>query len=182
MSIETDVLVVKKKFKSTDSIQCILPIHCFSSWNQFWVCSSCLRLKQLPPRCSSARVTAVCESETLTSTMFFSLWSQLCDSFCLSCLWSQLWVCESFSVMLTTVCVEKVETKCVSLKHLPQRCCSACGANCESALLLMLCWQPSASKRWKQKIHLLFLYWWFQQCGKLWCTKPSAVRVLSWDN
>ena len=150
MSIETDVLVVKKKFKSTDSIQCILPIHCFSSWNQFWVCSSCLRLKQLPPRCSSARVTAVCESETLTSTMFFSLWSQLCDSlsvmlvepivglrkfFChahnrlrrkggnkmcesetltstmLFSLWSQLWVCTTSNVMLTTLCVEKVETK-----------------------------------------------------------------------
>ena len=112
----------------------------------------------------------------------FSVCGANCAIVCLSCLWSQLWVCESFSVMLTTVCVEKVETKCVSLKHLPQRCCSACGANCESALLLMLCWQPSASKRWKQKIHLLFLYWCFQQCGKLRLTKPSAVRVLSWDN
>ena len=38
--------------------------------------------------------------------------------------------------MLTTVCVEKMETKFVSLKHLPPRCLSACGASCDSAVLL----------------------------------------------
>ena len=90
-------------------------------------------------------------------------------------------VCELLSKGIASVCVEKAETKCVSLKHLPQRCCSACGANCESALLLMLCWQPSASKRWKQKIHLLFLYWCFQQCGKLRLTKPSALFRSVWN-
>ena len=52
----------------------------------------------------------------------------------------------------SVVCVEKVETKLVSLKHLPPRCFSACGANCESAVVFLSCWQPFASKRWKQNL------------------------------
>ena len=44
-------------------------------------------------------------------------------------------VCELLSKGIATVCVEKAETKCVSLKHLPQRWSSTCGANCESATI-----------------------------------------------